>query len=440
MERGTTEETLEIDLSKWPELYEEVLCASLVLATLLGKPLLVTHIPGGGLRRGHIEYVHYLSSISTPVPMVDGDTIGSQTLLYTPPPSSTTISPAPLPPQTTITIGPAERVEVIAQALLPVLLFRAPAPTSFSSTSSMTSSPTSPSPTVRSRAGSAAATPGQPAYMQRVYVNGGVFATKRVGNVLVPLLRLMGANTQIETKMFGFSIPMTSQQTSSNTMTSSSENGSGSGSGSGSGKGRAKACAVPFTEGACLGPLVLPERGDVASISIKAYASRVPRNVGDKMVQAALAAIKEDLYTLPKRIDIETFDVSGEAAGSGAWVEVVAKTDAGCILCAERPADPDYAKHPPAEAGTAAGKCLLEVLGSGACVDDRTLCSIIPYMAMAKGTSTVGVGAELTQRVRVFAQFVERFTGAKFEVIMNENGKSKVLVCTGIAYCRHLKH
>ena len=172
-------------------------------------------------------------------------------------------------------------------------------------------------------------------------------------------------------------------------------------------------------------------------MAIKSYTSRVPRNVGEKMVQAALAAIKEDLYTLPNRLDDVSYDIAAAAVGAGAWVEVAAKTAGGGLLSVACAAEADYTKCPPAGVGAAAGKRFLEVLGSGACADQDTLAALVPFMALARGRSAVTVGADVPPRVRAAVEVAEGLAGARFEAVRDEGAKTVTLSCVGIGCTAH---
>lgn len=188
--------------------------------------------------------------------------------------------------------------------------------------------------------------------------------------------------------------------------------------------------AAPFRLGeGCLRPLVLERGGgggeDVEAIGIKSYLSRAPKNVGEKMVQSAVAALKEDLYKLPNRLDVEVYDVTGRAAGSGVWVDVTARlAPSGAVITAAARA-PGYAGASPADTGAAAAAEFLRALKGGAAIDEATLALMVPYMALAEGVSVVALGdlgcdssdAEGgCPRARAVVEVVGAITGARFEV------------------------
>lgn len=204
----------------------------------------------------------------------------------------------------------------------------------------------------------------------------------------------------------------------------------------------------------CLRGLQLGEAGEVEAIGIKSYLSRVPKNVGEKMVQSALAALKEDLYTLPNRLDVEVYDVTARAAGSGAWVDVTARlAPSGGIIAAAARAQADYTRAPPAAVGRAAGAEFLSALGCGAAVDAATLALLVPCMALACGVSEVALGNEEAAAgdgcgkgrfggvVWHMVEVVRRLTGARFEVVMGgDGGKRRVLRCVGVGYVPRLAY
>lgn len=204
----------------------------------------------------------------------------------------------------------------------------------------------------------------------------------------------------------------------------------------------------------CLRGLQLGEAGEVEAIGIKSYLSRVPKNVGEKMVQSALAALKEDLYTLPNRLDVEVYDVTSRAAGSGAWVDVTARlAPSGGVIAAAAHTQADYTRAPPAAVGRAAGAEFLGALGCGAAVDAATLALLVPCMALACGVSEVALGSEAAVAVGEgcekgrfdgvvwhMVEVVRRLTGARFEVVMGGGGERKVLRCVGVGYVPRLAY
>lgn len=195
------------------------------------------------------------------------------------------------------------------------------------------------------------------------------------------------------------------------------------------GNGEAKLTVTPLRKGETITPITLTERGEVESISIKAFISRIPKNIGDKIVRITLEKLKEELIHLPLRVDVQVYDVTSKSFGSGVWLEISAKTTTGCKLWAS---SMGAFKKPSEEVAKEAVDVFVRDLNAGGCVDEFTQDQLLVFMALAKGKSTVRVG-EISLHSKTAMEVIKKIAGVEFSVV-NE-GSSNVISCTGLGYC-----
>lgn len=195
------------------------------------------------------------------------------------------------------------------------------------------------------------------------------------------------------------------------------------------GNGEAKLTVTTLRKGETITPITLTERGEVESISIKAFISRVPKNIGDKLVRITLEKLKEELIHLPLRVDVQVYDVTSTSFGSGVWLEITAKTNTGCKLWAS---SMGAFKKPSEEVAKEAVDVFVKDLNAGGCVDEFTQDQLLVFMALAKGKSVVRTG-EISLHSRTAMEIIKKIAGVEFSVV-NE-GSSNVISCTGLGYC-----
>lgn len=148
----------------------------------------------------------------------------------------------------------------------------------------------------------------------------------------------------------------------------------------------------------------LGEKGALVGVSGVAYAQNLPEHVVKRMKHAALKGL------------IETKDVAIESD-----IRSGASTGAGIVLAAEYERSVVGASalgQRGVRAETLGETCvtdLAETMRSGATVDAYMLDQMIPYLAVAKGESSV-VAEELTGHAETNIWVVERFLGKRFAV------------------------
>jgi RNA 3'-terminal phosphate cyclase (ATP) len=168
-----------------------------------------------------------------------------------------------------------------------------------------------------------------------------------------------------------------------------------------------------------LNPLNLVSQGRVVSIRGIALSSHLKeRKVSHRMVRECERALKRrgfepHLDLLSDERDKPAFDAP--SIQPGAALAVWAETDAGCLIGA----DMAGARGRTAEfIGKQTALDLLADLGSGATVDRHLADQVIPFAALAKGTSTFRIPS-MTEHVGARLWLAEKMLGAKCQIHEN---------------------
>lgn len=212
-------------------------------------------------------------------------------------------------------------------------------------------------------------------------ISGGLFqdfapSAYHLQRVLLPLLRRMGPDVQLDVKKPGY-VPK--------------------------GKGIIVVRVKPSEVG--LRPFVLTEQGRVNSVRGIALSSHLAeQEVSDRMAQECSTRLGETGY----EADIEAvYETS--AAQKGAVLAVWAETDRGSIVGADRAGKLGRRSE---EIGRYVAAHLLEDLQAGATVDRFVADQLIPFCAVATGTSEYVIPC-VTEHVETNLWLVEQILGAK---------------------------
>jgi len=237
-------------------------------------------------------------------------------------------------------------------------------------------------------------------------IKGGLFqdfapSAFHVAHVLLPMLGLTGAQVHLEILRPGY-VPR--------------------------GNGEILVRATPLN--APLRPFHLTDPGRVTAIRGVSLASHLEeRQVADRMAGACREATKAD--GLEPEFDIlhdstTTPVFARPSVQSGAVLAVWAETDTGCRIGA----DMAGARGRPAERiGHKVAADLSDDLASGAAVDRHLADQLIPYAALAEGTSTIRV-PRITDHVEARLWLAEDLLGAKTRIEGNR------ITIEGIGYRR----
>lgn len=160
-----------------------------------------------------------------------------------------------------------------------------------------------------------------------------------------------------------------------------------------------------------LRPISLPHQGTVTEVSGIALSSHLKeRRVSERMAEKCSELLKSSGYSAQIEIVHDT-----TAIQRGAALAVFAKTDAGCIIGADRGGAPGRTSE---EIGQTVAENLLADLATGATVDRYLADQLIFYAALADGVSQYRI-PRLTEHVETNLWLVETVLGARTEVDKN---------------------
>lgn len=156
----------------------------------------------------------------------------------------------------------------------------------------------------------------------------------------------------------------------------------------------------------------LGEAGEVTRISGLAHCVKLPGQIATRMAHAASMALVKAGYS---KVDIktETYEPSRDphfSPGTGItlWVE----TERGALLGAS---SLGKLGKPAEQIGREAAESLVKQLQTGCAVDRHLTDQLVPYIALAEGTSEIK-SAELTSHALTNIAIAEHVLGIKFEV------------------------
>jgi len=170
--------------------------------------------------------------------------------------------------------------------------------------------------------------------------------------------------------------------------------------------------------------LKLAEPGDVINISGLAHCVRLPPGIATRMAHAATKVLVRGGYS---KIHIRTESYPPDQdphLGPGAGITLWAETKNGAVIGSGSLGRPG---KPAERVGREAAESLLSQLKTGCAVDRYLTDQLIPYLALAEGTSEI-TSSELTSHTLTNIALVERILGVKFEVQGRQGEPGRVLV------------
>jgi RNA 3'-terminal phosphate cyclase (ATP) len=218
-------------------------------------------------------------------------------------------------------------------------------------------------------------------------ISGGLFqdfapSAYHMQYVLLPTLRKVGVRAEVELKQPGY-VPR--------------------------GAGVIEVRVEPIT--AMLSPLLLLEQGKVRRIDGIALSSHLrEQKVSQRMADECLEQLGVEGYEAHIESKYDT-----QAKQKGAALSIWAETSTGCIIGSDRAGRPGRRSE---EIGQYVAQSLLEDLKTGATVDRHLADQLIPYCALAHGTSHYIV-PQITEQVETNLWLVGEVLGTKTELERN---------------------
>jgi RNA 3'-phosphate cyclase len=158
--------------------------------------------------------------------------------------------------------------------------------------------------------------------------------------------------------------------------------------------------------------LQLGDPGKIIKVTGIAHCVRLPSTIARNMAHSAARTLLHAGYS---NVDIktETYDPYNDPHhGPGAGITVWVETEHGAVLGDSAIGKPG---KPAEKIGRDAAEDLTRQLKTGKAVDKHLTDQLIPYMALAEGTSEIS-SAELTLHALTNIALVEKFAKVKFEV------------------------
>jgi RNA 3'-terminal phosphate cyclase (ATP) len=168
--------------------------------------------------------------------------------------------------------------------------------------------------------------------------------------------------------------------------------------------------------------LTYAKPGSISKIHGISHATALPRHVAERQAAAARKNLEEAKLPSPLT-DIEVLDDRRQLS-PGSGIVLSAETLNGNILGSDALGERG---RPAEEVGSAAGKILVEEISSGAVLDRHMGDMIVPYLALAYGTSEVSV-SRVTQHTMTNVKVAEWLTGARLDLEgeIDQPGKLRV--------------
>eukprot|EP00667_Euglena_gracilis_P009931 EG_transcript_10096 len=181
-------------------------------------------------------------------------------------------------------------------------------------------------------------------------------------------------------------------------------------------------------EGAGLRPLVLVEQGTVIRVDGRAFATAACREADE--LPTLVSSIKDILGSALAGVPVEIQAVTETpetAAGHFSAVTLVATTSNGCRYGATHIRDVEQPATPEQDAQEVVKALAAQVRGGG-CVDQFMQDQVVLYMALAKGQSKLRIG-ELTKHTKGAVRAARTLVPCSFK--LEEDGATKLLICEG---------
>lgn len=174
-----------------------------------------------------------------------------------------------------------------------------------------------------------------------------------------------------------------------------------------------------------LKPIAGLDLGVVVEVRGVSHSVGLPVHVAERQSAAAARVLRAG--GLPKPEIIIEYQETGPGLGPGSGLVLFAETERGAVLGADSLGERG---KPAEEVGSDAANRLVEEVESGAFLDRHMGDMVIPFMALANGTSEVSL-SRVTQHTLTNVKVAELLAGVKFEIDGELGGKG-VLRATGL--------
>jgi len=175
-----------------------------------------------------------------------------------------------------------------------------------------------------------------------------------------------------------------------------------------------------------LNPLDLVEFGELETIGGISHCVRLPSHVAERQASSAEQVIRQRLG-IEANIETESYSKKddphlGPGSGIVLWADDVNGTRVGADSLGDRGVRAE-------EVGTKAAKQLVSEISTGKAIDSHLADMIVPYLAVAKGESKIGI-SQVTSHLTTNLWTIERILGTPMNLEGNI-GESGLLKVTG---------
>lgn len=195
------------------------------------------------------------------------------------------------------------------------------------------------------------------------------------------------------------------------------------------GGGRVRVEVDPVSK---LEPLEMTSQGRVLRIEGVSHCVKLPRHVAERQARSAINELKSKGFNVDFKVDIESYPPDRDPHFSPGSGIVLAAITENTVLGGDALGE----KGKPAEiVGREAAIKLLEEVRSGAALDSHMSDMILPYLAVASGTS-IFTGSKLTMHAYTNMYVIEKLSGVKFELLKGSIGKPFKVKVEGLSFSR----
>ena len=171
-----------------------------------------------------------------------------------------------------------------------------------------------------------------------------------------------------------------------------------------------------------LKPIIGQTMGVINRIFGVSHATNLPRHVAERQALAAIETVQE--AGLPSaKVDID-HSQSNPLLGPGSGIVISAFAQTGSIIGSDSLGERGLIAE---DIGKAAGRILIEEINSGCHLDKHMGDIIVPYIALADGTSDLSV-SQITQHTVTNVRVTESITGVRFDPLpdLGKRGRLRV--------------
>ncbi|NHI83585.1 MAG: RNA 3'-terminal phosphate cyclase [Candidatus Thorarchaeota archaeon] len=176
-----------------------------------------------------------------------------------------------------------------------------------------------------------------------------------------------------------------------------------------------------------LAPIDIVEFGDIKQVAGISHCIRLPSHVAERQASAARALLQEASLG-QATIEIESHDEKDDQhVDPGSGIVLWAESESGLRIGADELGEKGVSAE---EVGRKCARRLVKEMASGMAADSHLADMLVPYLALADGTSKVGV-SQISEHLRTNAWVAKQILDSDIEIKENADG-TNLLIAHGI--------